>query len=160
MGRRDAAYDVVAQIAAGPCVFSRVKELLKLLWSAEKDSVDLLSLLSSPDTIDRERNMLEHIRKLIRLLQVLEAWDGSRSRKNSEESLEEGITDDPVLPTVVNRFSSLISHAVPHLVRYRSYAEKSASTSYAERYKKSYSFYLGIYQSRSTALPKTVESEI
>ena len=64
MGRRDAAYDAVTRIAAGPCVFSRVAELLKLLWSAERDSVDLLSLLSSPDTIDRERNMLEHIRKL------------------------------------------------------------------------------------------------
>ena len=154
MGRRDAAYDAVTQIAAGPCVFSQVTELLKLLWSAERDSVDLLSLLSSPDTIDRERNMLEHIRKLIRLLQVLEAWKGSRSRKDSKESMEDDTADDPVLPTVVGRFSSLLSHAAPHLVRYRSYAEKSASTSHAERYKKSYSFYLGIYQSRSTALPQ------
>ena len=65
MGRRDAVYDAVAAFAAGPCVFPQVSELLKLLNSAEKDSLELLSMLSSPDTIDRERNMLEHIRKVI-----------------------------------------------------------------------------------------------
>ena len=160
MGRRDAAYDAVAGYAAGPCIFAQVPELLKLLWSAEKDSVSLLSLLSSPDTIDRERNMLEHIRKLIRLLQVLEAWSGSRKRKNLADCMEEDIADDPVIPTVVLRISSLISHAVPHLLRYREYARKSASISHAERYNKSYSFYLGIYQSRLPALPKTVESKL
>ena len=128
-----------------------------MLGSAEKDSLELLAMLSSPDTIDRERNMLEHIRKIIRLLQVIEAWIGSRTSKpisGTEKNDEEA---DPVLITAVSRLSSLIRNASPHLIRYRAYAEKSASPSHAERYKKSYSFYLGIYQSRLPALPKTVE---
>ena len=160
MGRRDAAYDAVAGYAAGPCIFSQVPELLRLLWSAEKDSVEVLSLLSSPDTIDRERNMLEHIRKLIRLLQVLEAWSGSRKRKNFADCIEEDIADDPVIPTVVTRISSLIRHAVPHLERYRAYAEKSASVSHADRYNKSYSFYHEIYQDCLPVCTKTVENKL
>ena len=158
MGRRDAFYDAVAAFAAGPCVFPQVSELLKLLNSAEKDSLELLSMLSSPDTIDRERNMLEHIRKVIRLLQVIEAWISSCTQKNAPAETGKGEDADPVLITVVSRLSSLIRNASPHLIRYRAYAEKSASPSYADRYKKSYSFYLGIYQSRLPALPKTVEN--
>ena len=158
MGRRDAVYDAVAAFAAGPCVFPQVSELLKLLDSAEKDSLELLSMLSSPDTIDRERNMLEHIRKVIRLLQVIDAWISSRTQKNAPAETGKGEDADPVLITVVSRLSSLIRNASPHLIRYRAYAEKSASPSYADRYKKSYSFYLGIYQSRLPALPKTVEN--
>ena len=79
MGRRDAVYDAVAAFAAGPCVFHQVTELIEMLGCAEKDSLELLSLLTSPDTIEREQNMLEHIRKIIRLLQVIEAWISSCS---------------------------------------------------------------------------------
>ena len=159
MGRRDAVYDAVAEFAIGPCIFPQVSELLKMLNSAEKDSLELLAMLSSPDTIDRERNMLEHIRKVIRLLQVIEAWISSRTQKPSPgKTGKEDDDADPVLITVVSRLSSLIRNASPHLIRYRAYAEKSASPSYADRYKKSYSFYLGIYQSRLPALPKTVEN--
>ena len=158
MGRRDAVYDAVAAFASGPCVFHQVSELLGMLSSAEKDSLELLSLLSSPDTIDRERNMLEHIRKIIRLLQVIEAWINSRSGKSVSETSQSEEAADPVLIAAVSRLSSLIRNASPHLIRYRAYAEKSASPSHADRYKKSYSFYLGIYQSRLPALPKTVEN--
>ena len=157
MGRRDAVYDAVAAVASGPCVFSQVSELLLMLESAEKDSVSLLSMLSSPDTIEREQNMLKHIRKLIRLLQVLEAWSGSRKFPASSESISGADGEDPVVLTVVSRLSSLIRNAGPHLERYRAYADKSASASHAARYRKSYSYYLGIYQSRLPALPKTVE---
>lgn len=160
MGRRDAAYDVVAGFAAGPCIISQVHELLLLLESAERDSVALLSMLSSPDTIDRERNMLAHIRKIIRLLQVLEAWSSSRSRKKSADAIGQEDPDDPVMPAVIGRISSLIRYAAPHLERYRAYAAKSASTNHAERYNKSYSFYIGIYQSRLPALPQTVEVKL
>jgi hypothetical protein len=160
MGRRDAAYDAVAEYASGPCIFPQVSVLLKLLWSAEKDSVDLISLLSSPDTIDRERNILEHIRKLIRLLQVLEAWDGSRKKKGSADTIAKSGDNDPVIPIVVDRISSLIRHAVPHLERYRAYAEKSASVSHADRYNKSYSFYHEIYQDCLPVCTKTVENKL
>lgn len=158
MGRRDAVYDAAAALAAGPCVFHQVSELLEMLSCAEKDSLELLSLLSSPDTIDRERNMLSHIRKIIRLLQVIEAWMGSRSSKSISGDEKNDGEDDPVLIAAVSKLSSLIRNASPHLVRYRAYASKSASASHADRYKKSYSFYLGIYQSRLPALPKTVEN--
>lgn len=158
MGRRDAAYDAVAGFAAGPCIFSQVAVLLQLLESAEKDSIHVLSLLSSPDTIERERNLLEHIRKLIRLLQVLEAWNDSRKKKKSAESIEDQSADDPVIPIVVGRISSLIRYAIPHLERYRAYAEKSASMSHAQRYSKSYTYYLEIYQDRLPVCKKTVES--
>ena len=104
--------------------------------------------------------LLEHIRKLIRLLQVLEAWNGSRSRKESKENLGDDIADDPVLPIVVGRISSLIRNSASHLKRYRDYAAKSASVSHAERYNKSYSFYLEIYQSRLPALSPTVEVKL
>ena len=161
MGRRDAAYDAVAGFAAGPCVFSRVGELLELLAIAERDSVELLSLLSSPDTIERERNMLAHIRKIIRLLQVLEAWSGSLSRKSvAADVMGPGDPDDPVMPVVIGRISSLIRNSASHLKRYRDYAAKSASVSHAERYNKSYSFYLEIYQSRLPALSPTVEVKL
>ena len=158
MGRRDAVYDAVAAFAAGPCVFHQVTELIEMLGCAEKDSLELLSLLTSPDTIDREQNMLEHIRKIIRLLQVIEAWISSCSSKSICGTAENEEEADPVLIAAVSKLSSLIRNASPHLIRYRSYAEKSASPSYADRYKKSYSFYLGIYQSRLPALPKTVEN--
>ena len=101
--------------------------------------------------------MLKHIRKLIRLLQVLEAWSGSRQFPASSESISDAEGEDPVVLTVVSRLSSLIRYAGPHLERYRAYAAKSASASHAARYRKSYSYYLGIYQSRLPALPKTVE---
>ena len=158
MGRRDAAYDAVAGFATGPCIFSQVAVLLKLLDSAEKDSVHLLSLLTSPDTIERERNMLGHIRKLIRLLQVLEAWCGSRRSSRKAEPIEDDSDNDPVIPIVAGRISSLIRYAIPHLERYRAYAAKSASISHAQRYNKSYSFYLEIYQDRLPVCTKTVES--
>ena len=156
-GRRDAVYDAVAAFASGPCVFHQVPELLDMLNSAEKDSLELLSLLTSPDTIERERNMLEHIRKVIRLLQVIEAWMGSRSSMFIPAAAQEDDEADPVLVAAVSRLSSLIRNATPHLTRYRAYAEKSASPSHADRYSKSYSFYQGLYQRRLPALPKTVE---
>ena len=126
MGRRDAVYDAVAAFASGPCVFHQVSELLGMLSSAEKDSLELLSLLSSPDTLDRERNMLAHIRKIICLLQVIEAWINSRSGKSVSETTQSEEAADPVLIAAVSRLSSLIRNASPHLIRYRAYAEKSA----------------------------------
>ena len=157
MGRRDATYDAVAAFAAGPCVFSRVTALLSMLRSAEKDSCDLLTMLSSPGTIEREQNMLEHIRELIRLLQILDSWNTSR-KQSDLESAGASKQEDPVVMTVVSRLSSLIRHERPSLERYRAYAAKNASPSYAEHYNKSYTFYIGINQSRLPALAKTVEN--
>lgn len=157
MGRRDATYDAAAAFAAGPCVFSQVTALLAMFRSAEKDSCDLLPMLSSPGTIEREQGMLEHIRELICLLQVLEAWNSS-CKQHGTESVTETRQEDPVVMTVVSRLSSLIRHERPSLERYRAYASKNASPSYAEHYQKSYTFYLGINQSRLPALPPTVEN--
>ena len=158
MGRRDATYDAVSAFAAGPCVFSGVATLLSMLRSAEKDSCDLLTMLSSPGTIEREQGMLEHIRELIRLLQILDAWNSSRKPNGGAESVSESPQEDPVVMTVVSKLSSLIRHERPSLERYRAYASKNASPSYAEHYQKSYTFYLGINQSRLPALSKTVEN--
>ena len=158
MGRRDATYDAAAAFAAGPCVFSQVTALLAMFRSAEKDSCDLLPMLSSPGTIEREQSMLEHIRELICLLQVLDAWNSSCKQHGGAEPASESREEDPVVMTVVSRLSSLIRRERPSLERYRAYASKNASPSYAEHYQKSYTFYLGINQSRLPALSKTVEN--
>lgn len=150
MGRRDAAYDAVAEYAAASVVSEKAGELLAILSVAERDSADLLGLLSSPDTIEREQHIFRHIRNLMCLLQVLESW------RNFETSSGSG-SDGLVKNSAVAQITGELKKIVPSLELYRSYAAKSASTSYAERYKKSYSFYLDIYKSRLKAA-QTVES--
>lgn len=147
MGRRDAAYDAVAEYAAASIV-SPNSELLDIIESAMRDSADLLNMLSSPDTIDREQHMLEHIRKLVRLFQMIKAWDEADPSDDSGEfHIKEQISA---------KITQLFRDNVSSLELYRAYAAKSASPSYAKRYQKSYSFYLDIYNSRLTAA-KTVE---
>ena len=150
MGRRDAAYDAVAEYAAVSVAAEKAGELLDILNVAERDSADLLGLLSSPDTIEREQHIFRHIRELVQLLQVLESWRNFEVSSGSE-------FDGQVRNSVSARIAGELKKVVSSLELYRYYAAKSASASYAEHYKKSYSFYLDIYKSRLKAA-QTVES--
>ena len=147
MGRRDAAYDVAAAAVAAGLTPAAAPELLRIAAGMERDSGDLLNMLSSPATIEREQNMLGHIRKVCRLLELLDRWRSGMP----ERAEQSGRAWDPVMLPVVREIADLLAAAGPHVRRYRSYASKSASASHAERYRKSYSFHLDIYKGRLPA---------
>lgn len=150
MGRRNAAYDAAASAIADGLTPANAPELLKIVSGAERDSAELLSMLSSPATIEREQIMLGHIRKIRCLLELLECWSDAAGPRESVESAESGW--DPAMDPVVRKISALLLLAGPRITRYRSYATKSSSASHAEHYRKSYSFYLEIYKGRLSAL--------
>ena len=156
MGRRDAAYDAAASAIAAGLTPANAPELLKIVSGAERDSAELSSMLSSPATIDRERTMLGHIRRVRCLLELLDCWSHAGGQKGSAES--SGAGWDPAMEPVVRKIADLLSGAGPDITRYRSYAAMSSSASHAEHYRKSYSFYLDIYKGRLSA-PKTGKCE-
>ena len=150
MGRRDAAYDAAAEAVDAGLTPANAPELLRIAAGVERDSCELLGMLSSPATIEREESMLAHVRKVLCLLQLLECWRGAAGTPKEEDPAESAW--DPAMLPVVRKISDLLLYAGPHVKRYRSYASKSSSASHAERYRKSYSFYLNIYTGRLLAL--------
>ena len=156
MGRRNAAYDAAASAIADGLTPVNASELLKIVSGAERDSSALLSMLSSPATIEREQTMLGHIRKVRCLLELLGCWRDAAGRGESAASPESGW--DPAMEPVVRKIFDLLRTAGPRITSYRSYATKSSSASHAEHYRKAYSFYLEIYKSRLAA-PKTGKCE-
>ena len=156
MGRRNAAYDAAASAIAAGLTPANAPELLRIVSGAERDSAALMSMLSSPATIEREQTMLGHIRKVRCLLELLECWSDAAGPRESAVPPEAGW--DPAMVPVVRKISDLLLCAGPHITRYRSYATKSSSVSHAEHYRRSYSFYLNIYKGRLPA-PKTGKCE-
>lgn len=156
MGRRNAAYDAAASVIAAGLTPVNASELLKIVSGAERDSSALLSMLSSPATIEREQTMLGHIRKVRCLLELLGCWSDAAGRSESAAPPESGW--DPAMEPVVRKIFDLLRTAGPRITSYRSYATKSSSASHAEHYRKAYSFYLEIYKSRLAA-PKTGKCE-
>ncbi|MCQ2378916.1 MAG: hypothetical protein MJ016_06890 [Victivallaceae bacterium] len=163
MGRRDAAFDRVAELMraelftlSGGERQAIYLETKKLLRRVERDTEKIISILSSPDTERRERGFLDFVKLLDAGADALESFVAFENRLslNSEEthdfsplrddseyaSSEESMTATEI--TLVNQLRAFFDRVARRVTRYREYVTKSLSRSYAERYASSHRFYL------------------
>ncbi|MBR7127529.1 MAG: hypothetical protein IKD09_02965 [Lentisphaeria bacterium] len=168
MGRRDAAYEFackLSQIDIFSCDSERQAEicvaLKNCLESSIRDTEDILNMLSSPDTVKREKNYLILLGAINRMLLVWveliltrEHWrDNAESLSHWSDSatlsvlrLDEEMLGDCEI-AVVGRIKNIFEGSQKGILRYRSYMTKSFSGNYLERYTKALEHYQSKYRS-------------
>ncbi|MBQ7207083.1 MAG: hypothetical protein IJS01_04730 [Lentisphaeria bacterium] len=167
MGRRDAAFDQAAE-SIGSDVFSLSAEkrlavygrITRLLALALEDCDQIISGLSSQDTISREKLLRSFISTLhasavtLGDFSALGGMLGTDARKALAEFDANG--ENPRLAesekmlgsteeNLVDLMRRLFTATHPRLARYRAYARQSFSPVYAEKYAVSYKSYSDVY---------------
>ena len=167
MGRRDAAYDEAAKMlscdlfASGEEVRrSSYRRIGALLRCAERDTAAIIALLSSPDTLVRERKLLAFFSMLSKTVAALEWFVELESSVFSEG--DEQLRDFKAVQTgaelargermvaeteqdIVNQLRNFFERTQPRVMHYRGYARKSFSPDNAARYQRSLDFYTEVY---------------
>lgn len=166
-GRRDAAYDRAAElikselfslpVAERQKIFLNIKRLLRRV---EQDTRKVLTILSNPDTVSRETALLNfvllldygadalesfvvfssHLQELqgdVQHFSPLRSGDEMASREEELEATE---------ISLVNQLREFFDRVEPRVSRYREYAAKSFSRSFAARYANSYGFYIRAFR--------------
>lgn len=172
MGRRDAALDRAEQLILSPDFdpendtlrVEYLAAITRLLGEAERDTLEMLRLYTSPDTARRERWMGRFLLQLHSLTQslfyfyemeqeVLSGRTGSRSELlpapggTPAEKLF-GVSAQAMLAELRRD----LEHARKSVRRYRNYMTKNFSAENAERYQKSFRSYLKIYAASAPEL--------
>ncbi len=168
IGRRDAAYDMACSLSSSD-IFSLGLEqqfkvcnyLCELMEGCIEDTLAVIHILSSPDTVSREQKFLNFQQNIYNFLKVwehliisqnytlLNAQD-SHSLYLSNDDDNKVAWDEDMLNefevSLVNRINAIFAEASHKILRYRSYMTKSFSKSYFERYNKSFSEYSKNYK--------------
>ena len=167
MGRRDAAYDEAAKMltddffsVGGESRRRSYRRIGALLRCAEEDTHAILALLSSPDTMVRERKLLAFFNMLAKTVTALEWFveleatvfsDGDeqlRDFKAVQTGAELARGERMVAETeqdIVNQLRNFFERTQPRVMHYRGYARKSFSRDNAARYERALEFYTGVY---------------
>ena len=167
MGRRDAAYDEAAKMLTCDLFASgeeqrrhSYRRIGALLRCAEEDTSAIIALLSSPDTLVRERKLLAFFSMLAKTVAALEWFVELESSVFSEG--DEQLRDFKAVQTgaelargermvaeteqdIVNQLRNFFERTQPRVMHYRGYARKSFSPDNAARYQRSLDFYTGVY---------------
>lgn len=171
MGRRDAAYDEAARIltcdffaAGGSQRRKSYRQIGSLLRCAGDDTAAILALLSSPDTMVRERKLLAFFSMLADTVSALEdiieledsvfseGDEHLRDFKSVQTGAELARGERMVAETeqdIVNQLRNFFERTQPRVMNYRSYARKSFSPDNAARYQRSLDFYKEVYSGNS-----------
>ncbi len=162
-GRRDAAYDRAAEliklelfslpVAERRKIFLDLKHLLRRV---EQDTRRVLSILSNPDTVSRENALLNFVLLLDYGADALESFVVFSSHLQELKadvhhfSGEEMASHEEELEAteiaLVNQLREFFDRVEPRVSRYREYAAKSFSRSFAARYANSYGFYIRAFR--------------
>lgn len=167
MGRRDAAYDEAAKMlgrdifaASGEQRRRGYRRIGALLRCAELDTAAIIELLSSPDTLVRERKLLAFFSMLAKTVAALEWFvelessvfsegdEQLRDFKEVQTGAELARGERMVAETeqdIVNQLRNFFERTQPRVMHYRGYARKSFSPDNAARYQRSLDFYTGVY---------------
>jgi len=168
MGRRDAALDHASKMICSDIFLHNDDEwrayiyitTAKLLSNAETDTRALLSVLNSPDTAAREKNILNLLmltRSIaLTLCDFTELESGLLGDdKTTLNALAANPTDSELARSektisdsgvnLVNQLRALFERSRPRMARYREYSRKSFSESYAARYLKAFDAYTKVY---------------
>ena len=167
MGRRDAAYDRVAELLNLDLFAADQERRLEfyevsaeLMRRAGADTRSLLVMISSRDTAVRERNMLGYLTMVENSVKVLQSFIELENRaiRNDNPNLHEFIESDSRVElvrneqmlteteiTLVNQLRAILERSGPKLMRYRGYAIKNFSRENAERYNNAYRTYSEVY---------------
>lgn len=166
-GRRDAAFDRVLELVRMEIFTLSPEERLqnfanikRLLRRVKQDTRKILSILSNADTISRENKFLNFVMLLDYAADALESFAvfsnhliQHRNDINNFSPLQSGIElvtrEEDMIATeisLVNQLREFLERAEPRVNRYREYAAKSLSASYAERYTSSYGFYIRAFR--------------
>ena len=169
MGRRDAAYDYAHKMLEHPFEKFSVKEryyhyerIVKILNGVIDDTMFILSIFTSPDTIKRENALLSHFHLLVsnvKTLLSLAEMNVIIVEQTGKLSSLEDLTPGPVLvkentlpsdceELLINQIRHFFTSSSKRLKRYRSYVYASFSEDYRTRYDKA-----------SLAYHKLLESE-
>jgi len=167
MGRRDAAYDRVADAIGSEilslsgdrrqAVYNRIS---RLLATALEDCDMIISGLSSQDTIQREKHLRSFIFTLRAAAVTLENFTalGDLLKTDAREAIAEFDAQQEKLrlaqsekllgsaeENLVDLMQRLFASTHPRLARYREYAKKSFSPVYAEKYAVAYKSCFEVY---------------
>ncbi len=170
IGRRDAAAVTVGNIIAGDIFALEPEERLRvyhrtvhLLSGIQHDTRAILAVLTSPETLSREKSMFSFWALLFDVALCLETLTATNARLN--ENIEEAtggfikprkteknqmltkLADSEIY--LVNRLRELLDAGSPRLDRYREYAAKSFSKTNEQKYRKAYDEYLRIYSEQA-----------
>ena len=167
MGRRDAAFDRVAffiesdiHVPPGEKRLAAYRRVARLLELALEDCDQIISGLSSQDTISREKLLRSFIFTLHASAVTLGDFAALRNvlGTDAREAIEEFDADNENLrltesekmlgsteENLLELMRRLFAATRPRLARYREYAQKSFSPVYAEKYAVSYRSYFDVY---------------
>ena len=156
LGRRDAAFDIAERaicegdFANCPSRIGAYWKISTLLKQVCQDSRQILLMLSSPDTRERERRMLALNVMLDTLGASLanffelhdmtqkEIFRNAMSTMDDAETVQVVASFNGVEAELLSRMQECFKRSHWRVVRYRTYAGKSFSAVNAERYRKAY----------------------
>lgn len=158
MGRRDAAFDIAEQLictgnfasCSSGIRFAAYWKISRLLKRVCADSRQILLMLNSPDTRNRERRMLAHSVMLDSVgaalanfveLRNMAANDIFRDAMNAmdEETVRQvSVSFGSVENDLLSRMQENFRNSHSRMVRYRTYACKNFSAGNGDRYRRAY----------------------
>ncbi len=158
MGRRDAALDIADRLicegdfasCSSRVRFSAYWQISKLLKKVCADSRQILLMINSPDTRDRERRMLAHCAMLDSLgaslanfielhsMTMNDIFRDAMNTINSDEAQKIIQSFSSVEEDLLCRMRESFRRSHHRLVRYRTYVGKNFSAANAERYRRAY----------------------
>ena len=156
LGRRDAAFDIAERLicegnfANCPTRIEAYWTISALLKQVCQDSRQILLMLSSPDTRERERRMLALSVMLdtlgaslanffeLRDMMNKDTFRDAMSTMDEAETVRVVASFNGVEADLLSRMQGCFERSHWRVVRYRTYANKSFSAENAERYRRAY----------------------
>lgn len=167
MGRRDASFDIAEQLVRnGDFASCNAGSRFEAYWKISrllKDSCvcsrQILLMLNSPDTRNRERRMLAHCAMMdslgatlanffeLRNMSSCDVFRDAMGAMEDEEAKNILASLNDMEQDLLTRMRESFGRSHWRVVRYRTYAGKSFSTVNAERYRRAYSSMVKHYES-------------
>ena len=180
MGRRDAAFDIADRLichgdfasCSSGIRFAAYWKISRLLKRVCADSRQILLMLNSPDTRNRERRMLAHCSMLdsigaslanffeLRNMAMNDIYRDAMNTMSEEETRRVSDSFNSVEHDLLCRMQESFNRSHPRVVRYRTYAGKNFSAGNAERYRRAYAGCVRHNQQLLDQLGVTLSQEI